>query len=101
MYPAFAPKTAAFAAKIASVGFFSTNSTLLPGKVKVPIVVDPPTSSITVTSLAVVLLLTRRTTVALPKVDAPAASVPQDPDVEAEAQITDAEYQKDTKSAEI
>ena len=27
--------------------------------------------------------------------------VPQDPDVEAEAQITDAEYQKDTKSAEI
>ena len=28
-------------------------------------------------------------------------NVPQDPDVEAEAQITDAEYQKDTKSAEI
>ena len=27
--------------------------------------------------------------------------VPQDPDVESEAQITDAEYQKDTKSAEI
>jgi len=27
--------------------------------------------------------------------------VPQDPDVEAEAQVTDAEYQKDTKSAEI
>ena len=27
--------------------------------------------------------------------------VPQDPDVEAEAQITDAEYQKDTKTAEI
>jgi len=27
--------------------------------------------------------------------------VPQDPDVEGEAQITDAEYQKDTKSAEI
>ena len=27
--------------------------------------------------------------------------VPQDQDVEAEAQITDAEYQKDTKSAEI
>ena len=27
--------------------------------------------------------------------------VPQDPDTEAEAQITDAEYQKDTKSAEI
>ena len=27
--------------------------------------------------------------------------VPQDPDVEAEAQITDAQYQKDTKSAEI
>ena len=27
--------------------------------------------------------------------------VPQDPDVESEAQVTDAEYQKDTKSAEI
>ena len=27
--------------------------------------------------------------------------VPQDPDVEGEAQITDAEYQKDTKTAEI
>jgi hypothetical protein len=27
--------------------------------------------------------------------------VPQDPDVEAEAQVTDAQYQKDTKSAEI
>ena len=31
MYPTFAPKTAAFAAKIASVGFFSTTSTALPG----------------------------------------------------------------------
>ena len=27
--------------------------------------------------------------------------VPQDPDLEAQGQITDAEYQKDTKSAEI
>ena len=27
--------------------------------------------------------------------------VPQDPDVEAEAQVTDAQYQKDTKTAEI
>ena len=76
MYPTFAPNTAAFAAKIASVGFFSTTSTALPGNVKVPIVVDPPTSSIILTSLAVALLLTRRTAVALPKVDAPAAFVP-------------------------
>ena len=76
MYPTFAPKTAALAAKIASVDFFSTTSTALPGNVKVPIVVDPPTSSITVTNLAVALLLTRRTAVALPKVDAPAAFVP-------------------------
>ena len=28
-------------------------------------------------------------------------TVPQDPDVEAEAQVTDAQSQKDTKSAEI
>ena len=76
MYPTFAPKTEACAAKIASVDFFSTISTVLPGIVKVPIVVDPPTSSITVTSLAVALLLIRRTAVALPKVDAPAAFVP-------------------------
>ena len=27
--------------------------------------------------------------------------VPQDPDLEAQGQITDAEYQKDTKTAEI
>ena len=27
--------------------------------------------------------------------------VPQDPDLEAEGQVTDAQYQKDTKSAEI
>ena len=27
--------------------------------------------------------------------------VPQDPDVEAQAQVTDAQYQKDTKTAEI
>ena len=64
MYPTFAHNTAAFAAKIASVDFFSTTSTALPGNVKVPIVVDPPTSSITVTNLAVALLLTRRTAVA-------------------------------------
>ena len=49
MYPTAAPKTAAFAAKIASVDFFSTTSTALPGNVKVPIVVDPPTESMTVT----------------------------------------------------
>ena len=76
MYPTFAPKTEACAAKIASVDFFSTTSLVLPSKVKVPIVVDPPTSSITVTSLAVDVVLTRRTAVALPKVDEPAASVP-------------------------
>ena len=76
MYPTFAPKTAAFAAKIASVDCFSTTSTALPGNVKVPIVVDPPTESITDTNLAVVLLLTRRTAVALPNVEAPAAFVP-------------------------
>ena len=76
MYPTFAPNTAAFAAKIASVDFFSTNSTVLPGIVKVPIVDDPPTSSIIDTSLAVAPLLQRRTTVAFPNVEAPAASVP-------------------------
>ena len=46
------------------------------GAVNVPIVVEPPTESITVTNLAVALLLTRRTTVALPNVEAPAALVP-------------------------
>ena len=76
MYPTFAPKTEACAAKIASVDFFSTTSFVLPSNVKVPIVVDPPTSSITVTSLAVAVVLTRRSAVALPKVDAPAAFVP-------------------------
>ena len=67
---------AIFAAKIASVGFFSTTSTALPGNVKVPIVVDPPTSSITVTNLAVPLLLIIRTTVAFPNVEAFAAFWP-------------------------
>ena len=76
MYPTAEPKTAAFAAKIASVVFFSTNSTVLPGIVKVPIVDDPPTESITVTNLAVPPLLQRRTTVAPPNVEAFAASVP-------------------------
>ena len=76
MYPTAEPKTVASAAKTASVDFFSRISTVLPGIVKVPIVVDPQTESITVTNLAVLPLLTRRTTVALPKVDDPAASVP-------------------------
>ena len=49
---------------------------MLPGIVKDPIVVDPPTESITVTNLAVPPLLTRRTAVALPNVEEPAASVP-------------------------
>ena len=39
--------------------------------VKVPIVVDPPTESITDTNLAVPPLLQRRTTVAFPNVEAP------------------------------
>jgi hypothetical protein len=40
-------------------------------------VVDPPTESITVTNLAVDPLLQRRTTVALPNVEAFAALTPQ------------------------
>ena len=76
MNPAADPKTLASAANIASVDFFSTNSTVFAGIVNVPIVVDPPTSSITVTNLAVDPLLQRRTTVALQNVDAPAALVP-------------------------
>ena len=76
VYPAAEPKTLASAAKIASVDFFSKNSTVFPGIVKVPIVVDPPTESITLINLAVPPLLQRRTTVALLNVEAPAASVP-------------------------
>ena len=37
----------------------------------------------------------------LPQEGGELGEVPQDPDVEAQAQVTDAEYQKDTKSAEI
>ena len=76
MNPAADPKTLASAANIASVDFFSTNSTVFPGMVKVPIVVDHPTSSITVINLAVPPLLQRRTTVALPNVEAFAAFTP-------------------------
>ena len=69
--------TARLVTVIDEVGGSTTIGTFtLPGKVKVPIVVEPPTESMTVTNLAVPLLLTRRTAVALPKVDAPAASVP-------------------------
>ena len=75
-YTTAEPKTEASAANIASVDFFSTNSTVFPGIVKVPIVVDPPTESITDINLAVPPLLQRRTTVALPNGEAPAAFVP-------------------------